>query len=258
MRRWLCGGGLALDAACRVCRYILAQAVLIFVTAWILSEIIDTEKEQQEDSKFYRWMIGLLAEAGISILGMRLRTKGLENVPKDGRFMLVCNHLNNFDPMVLIHCFRSSQLAFISKRENRSLFMVGKLMHRILCQPINRENDREALKTIIKCINLIKEDKASIAVFPEGYIRGDDKFHTFRSGVFKIAQKAKVPVVVCTITNTHKVLNNLKHLKRTDIDVHLVAVVRHEEFEGITTVELGNRIHAMMAEDLGDEYRPEE
>ena len=236
----------------------LGQFLLLFAVTWCLTLFIDLEKEQETDSKFHRWLIGELIRLLIPFLGVRIHTKGLENTPKEGRFLLVCNHLFDFDPPLLLHCFPKSQLAFISKRENSTMFLVGKLMHKILCQLINRENDREALKTIIKCIQIIKDDKASIAVFPEGYTSRDHKFHGFRAGVFKIAQKAQVPIVVCTITNTHKVLPNLFKLKRTDVDLHLVAVIQPEEFAGQTTVALGNRIHQLMADDLGPEYAPEE
>ena len=235
----------------------LIQAALIFLVVWILSKTIDLEKEQEEDAKFFRWMLGVLIEAAHSILMMRVHTKGLENTPKNGRFMLVCNHLNDFDPLVLLHAFRRSQLAFISKRENADRFIVGTLMHRIMCQPINRENDREALNTILNCIRLLKEDKVSIGVFPEGYTSMDHKFHNFRPGVFKIAQKAKVPIVVCTVTNTFKVMGNLKKLKPTDIELHLLAVIPPEELEGVTAVDISQRVHAMMAADLGPEYAQE-
>ena len=232
--------------------------VIVFLLVWLLAAIVDTSKPQEEDSKFYRWLIGILAEAAHTILGMRVHATGLEKTPKDGRFLLVCNHLHEFDPVVLLHHFRKSQLAFISKRENNSMFVVGKYMHRIQCQLINRENDREALKTIIKCIQILREDKASVVVFPEGYIHKQRKFQPFRPGVFKIAQKAQVPIVVCTVTNTHKVLKNLKKLKPTDIDLHLLTVIQPEEYQGVTTVELAQQIHDMMAQDLGEEYKLEE
>ncbi len=236
----------------------LALAVLTFLLVWLAAAVVRTDKEQEKDSKFYRWLIELLAQAALPVLQARVHTKGLEKTPEEGRFLLVCNHLNDLDPVVLLHFFRGKQLAFISKRENTTMFLVGKLMHKIQCQLINRENDREALKTIIKCIQLIREDKASIAVFPEGYTSRDHKFHNFRSGVFKIAQKTGVPIVVCTVTNTYKAFSNAAHLKPTDIRLHLVDVIQPEDYAGITTVELGNRIHAMMAQDLGPDYAPEE
>ncbi len=231
---------------------------LTFLFIWTACAVVRQDVPQEKDSPFYRFLIGLIAEAAMPILQMRVQTRGLENTPSQGRFLLVCNHLNDLDPVVLLHYFKKSQLAFISKRENATMFLVGKLMHKIQCQLINRENDREALKTILKCIQIIKEDKASIAVFPEGYTSRDHKFHVFRPGVFKIAQKAKVPIVVCTVTNTYKVFGNAKRLKPTDVALHLVAVIQPEEFADVTAVALSERIHKLMADDLGAEYAPEQ
>ena len=151
------------------------------------------DKPQEHDSPFYRRVTQVYIDALVSLLRVRIHTTGLEKVPTEGRFVLVCNHLFIADPCVLLHCFPKSQLAFVTKQENQKLFVVGKVMHKILCQPIDRENDRAALKTIIKCIQLLKDDEASVAVFPEGYTSKDGKLHHFRSGVFKIAQKANVP-----------------------------------------------------------------
>ena len=231
---------------------------LFFLLTWVSCALVRTDKPQGKDSKYFRWLVRMITEAAIPILQMRMTVTGLEQVPKQGRFLLVCNHLNDLDPVVLLHYFRKQQLAFISKRQNTTMFLVGKIMHMIQCQLINRENDREALKTILKCVELIREDMASIAVFPEGYTSVDHKFHKFRHGVFKIAQKTKVPIVVCTVSNTHKVFGNALRLKPTEVSLHLVKVLYPEEYAGLTTVELGERVHAMMAEDLGPDYAPEE
>ena len=229
----------------------LMIALVIFLVLWISCLLVDTKKPQKKDSPYYRFLTCTIADIAVWILRMRVHAKGLENLPKQGRFLLVCNHINDLDPVLLLSMFKKSQLAFISKRENDKKPFVGELMHKIMCQLINRENDREALKTIIECIRLIREDEVSIAVFPEGYTSMDGLLHPFRSGVFKIAQKAKVPIVVCTVRNTNKVFKNIKTLTPTDVHLHLLAVIQPEEFEGVTAVDLGNRIHTMMAEDLG-------
>ena len=75
--------------------------------------------------------------------------------------------------------------------------------------------------------------------------------HPFRSGVFKIAQKAKVPIVVCTLQNTQYVFKNAKRLKPTDVHLHLLGVLKPEDLEGMTAVDIAGRVHAIMAEDLG-------
>ena len=231
----------------------IVLVALAFGFLWLICKLVDQNKPQEKDSKFYRAMAYMYANAAITLARVRVKTSGMEKTPKSGRFLLVCNHMDNIDPAFLLTCFRKSQLAFISKREVMGYFLAGEMMHKLLCQPINRENDREALKTILKCIQIIKEDKASIAVFPEGRIYPDKKLHHFRPGVFKIATKTKVPIVVCTLRGTRYVVNNFLHLKPSTVDVRLLQVIQPEEYENITTVELSDRIYQMMAQDLGPE-----
>jgi 1-acyl-sn-glycerol-3-phosphate acyltransferase len=199
--------------------------------------------------------ISALAQSMLKVkkgdLNVGIKVQGKELIPKKGRFLLVCNHLHEADPIVLLWTFRKSQLAFISKRENDSRFLIGPFLRALLCQPINRENDREALKTILKCIQLIKEDTVSIAVFPEGYTSMDRLLHPFRSGVFKIAQKADVPIVVCTLRNTYDIYHNIKHGKGMEVEVHITGVIPAEDLKGRTAVDVANQAHEMMANDLG-------
>ena len=229
-----------------------------FLVLLILCARVDLDKPQEHDSKFYRAVMHWYIAALIPLVRLEIRTKGLEKTPKEGRFLLVCNHQNESDPGILLHYFKNSQLAFISKRENKTMFAVGKFMHKTMCQLVNRENDREALKTILKCIQLIKEDKVSVGVFPEGGILVKDKLSHFRSGVLKIAQKTGVPIVVCTLKGTSDLFHNLKRLKRTPVRLHLVDVIPAEEVKSANTVELGEKIYRMMLADLGEEYRIQE
>ena len=222
----------------------------------LVCAFVDMDKPQEHDSPFYRRVTQVYIDALVSLLRVRIHTTGLEKVPTEGRFVLVCNHLFIADPCVLLHCFPKSQLAFVTKQENQKLFVVGKVMHKILCQPIDRENDRAALKTIIKCIQLLKDDEASVAVFPEGYTSRDGHLHEFRSGCLKIAQRANVPIVVCTVQNTQNIVKNALHLRHTDVQVDLLEVIPPEEVTAVNTIVLGKRIHRVMAEHLGEPVDP--
>ena len=232
----------------------LGILVLAFLLVLAMSAVVDLEKEEVKDNRFYRWMLYVIADAAHTVLQVRVHAEGLDKIPADGRVMLVCNHLDNVDPVIIMHQVKKKQtLAFIAKREVASMFVVGKFMHKILCQRVNRENDREALKTILKCIDIIKKDKASIAVFPEGGIKGGNVLHPFRHGVFKIALRTQVPVVVCTLWGTQDIIRNGLRLKPTDVQFHVLDVVQPDVYQGMTAVELGHLVHDMMAKDLGPE-----
>lgn len=226
----------------------LTLLAFLFLLLWCLP--IRLDKPVEEDSPKDRRVLSLYVDLALSILRVKLHVTGLEQLPTDSRFVLVCNHLSILDPVVLLSCAKKSQLAFISKRENNSLLVVNKLMHKTLCQLINRENDREALLTILKCVDIIKEDKASIAVFPEGYTSKDGLLQPFRNGVFKIAQRAKVPIAVCTLQGTAEVFRNFLHLRCSHVYLNLLEVIPAEDLKG-TTKEIGDRVHADMSKILG-------
>ena len=238
--------------------YWVALALLAFLFLWAACATVDLGKPQEQDSKFFRFLLRLYIPAVVTLLQVDFDLQGKEQLPKDGRFLLVCNHLNILDPVMLLRAFPESQLAFISKRENMDMFLIGKIMHRILCQMINRENDREALKTILKCIQMIRDDQVSVAVFPEGYTSRDGKLHHFRSGVFKIATKTQVPIVLCTIQNTQTIFHNAKRLKRTHVPLHVVGVIQPETYAGRTAVDIAQEAYDKMLSDLGPDFRPEE
>ena len=231
----------------------LGFVILAFLFLWIACLLVDQRKPQEHDSRFYRTVMNLYISAIVKALRVHIHTKGSHRIPKQGRFVVVCNHLSETDPVILLHVMKGHQLAFITKRENTSKFLIGALMHKIMCQPINRENDREALKTIINSIRLIKEDEVSMGVFPEGYIKGDGLLHHFRSGVFKIAQKTKVPIVVCTVRNSPQIFKNIPKLKATEVYLNVVRTIQPEEYAEMNTVEIAQMVYELMAKDLGPE-----
>ena len=229
---------------------LLACLVLLLIT----EKHTDPEGEFETDDPYIRGIIRWYAPAVFRLLGCKIQASGTEKLPADGRFLLVSNHLADLDPGIFFTVFPNNQLSFIAKKEVQHMPIVGILMRRILCQFVNRENDREALKTILKCISILKENKANVAVFPEGK-KSTDRYllHHFRPGVFKMAQKANVPIVVCTLQGTQNILPNARKLRRTHIRLNLVEVIPAEELKGITTVDIAHRVHTIMAADLGAE-----
>ena len=227
--------------------------ILTFAVLMIACCVVDVEKEPEGESPFYRRLTEILLDSVLPILQVHIKKTGMEKVPTEGRFLLVCNHVNNSDPLLLLNSFEGRQVGFIAKKEAKHMFIIGPILNKLQCSLINRENDREALKTVLRCIKILKEDKASIGVFPEGKISDDRKLHRFRPGVFKIAQKAQVPIVVCTLKNTNHVIDNLPKLKPSFVEMTVLATIPVEEITGIPTTEIAERIFQMMAADLGPE-----
>src|SRR5262249_32366244 len=71
--------------------------------------------------------------------------------------------------------------------------------------PINRSNRREAMRSIARAAERIREG-TPVVVFPEGTRSRDGALQPFKAGSFKLAAMAGVPVVPLTIIGTCKVL----------------------------------------------------
>ena len=251
------GGHLVGAAITLVCTFVGLVVVTALVFA-VACALVDRNVPQEKDSPFYRFLVKQVIDLAVVLCRVKIHVSGMEKIPENGRFLLVCNHLSNLDPVLLMRYFAHKQVAFISKRENDEMPFVGAVMHKLRCQLINRENDREALKTIIKCIQMIREDEASICLFPEGYCSLDGRLRQFRSGGFKIAQKTGVPIVVCTVQNTRQALSRLVKLKSSQVTLHLVEVIPAETLQGMSTQDISHLVYETMIRDLGEERRCDE
>ena len=226
---------------------VVTALVLLFLLVVLISCLfVDPKKLLEKPSGYFRFLLNEFCRLALALGGVHVNVTGLEKVPRDSRFLLVSNHRFAFDPLVFYSSMPWADLAFLSKKENFSIFVVAQIMRKVLCLPVDRNNDRESLKSILKAIQFIKDDKASIAVFPEGRTnRTTDPLLPYRCGVFKIAQKANVPIVICSLVTSRAILRNMFR-KHTEVWLDVLDVIPAEELAGKTTIEVGERVHAVM------------
>lgn len=227
--------------------FIILQ-MLVFFGAIIFT---DVNKPAEKGSKFFRFMVKISLPVIITAALVKIDKKGMDKkLPENTRMLFVCNHQHDFDPIILLSAFPDSDIGFIGKKEiYETRPIVKRAMHRLHSLPIDRENDREAAKTIINAIKLIKDNKASIALFPEGYVSKTCELLPFRNGSLKIATKAQVPIVVCAINNTRELPKNIFR-RPTTVQFRFLDVIYPEQFEGMNTQEIGEIIHKEMEEAL--------
>lgn len=227
--------------------FFLALVLLFLLVIYISTRFVNLRKMQEKPSSYFRFLLNQFSVVALTFAGVHVHITGLEKVPRDRRFMLVSNHRLFIDPLVYYSAMPWADLAFIAKKEAFSIQVVSQVMHEVLCLPLDRENDRAALKSILKAIEYLKENKVSIAVFPEGGTnRTGEALLPFRNGAFKIAQKAHVPIVVCALTNSGAIRKNMFR-RRTDVYLDVVEVLEPEDFCSDKTFSIGEHTHTIMA-----------
>lgn len=226
--------------------FFAAFVILQLLFLAVSSLFISVDKPADKGSRFYRTLVTSTIILLFKLARVHINTKGLEKVPESRRFLLVCNHQHDFDPAVILSVLPNAGLGFIGKKEiYKTMPFVAKFMHKLYCLPIDRENDREAAKTVVSAIKLIKEDKASVGIFPEGYTSKTCELLPLRNGAFKIAMKARVPVVVCVINNTREIVKRMFR-RRTDVEFRVLDTIYPEQYESMNTSQIGDIVHGEM------------
>lgn len=227
----------------------LALIILHIAVLAICVITVNLEKPAK-DTKFFRWIVDGFLHIAFDLLRVKIHVTGIEKIPEDEPFLLVCNHIHDLDPAIIYYAVPDARLAFIAKKEVRQLLpFIYKALHKLSGLPIDRENNREAVKTIVNATKLINGKTNSVAVFPEGYTSKTGELQPIRNGALKIATKTKCKIVVCTVWDTRKITKNLFR-RKTDINFDVLEVI--DTADNQHTAELGEQIHSLMLEKLSE------
>ena len=181
--------------------------------------------------------------------GLRPQVTGAEKLP-DTPCLLVCNHRSMFDPLMILGYLKGQNIAFVSKPSNMKIPLIGDIAYAAGFLPIDRENDREALKTILAAAGYLKKGLCSVAIFPEGTRSRSGELLPFHAGSFKIAQRANVPLVIACVRDTEKASRRL-FLRPTKVYLDILEVLPAQQVKAMSTHELADYSRGKMLEVLG-------
>jgi 1-acyl-sn-glycerol-3-phosphate acyltransferase len=133
----------------------------------------------------------------------RLRARGLEHLPREGGFVLACNHVSSFDPWPLgMPLWPRRFLRFMAKSE-LYWWPLTYVLKGAGAFPVRRgQRDVQAIETAVA---LVREGYP-VAMFPEGTRRAKGLVKRFearpRSGAARIALEAGSPLVPAAVAGT--------------------------------------------------------
>lgn len=125
----------------------------------------------------------------------RVHTTGLENIPKSGPAIVVCNHVSFMDPILLGGSIRRP-MRFVMYYKIFQLPLLRYIFRHAKAIPIAsaREDEQLMNDAFDKVDDELKAGNI-VCIFPEGGITRDGEVQRFRPGIEKIIARRPVPVV---------------------------------------------------------------
>ncbi len=137
--------------------------------------------------RFLAWLI-------ITII-YRVRPTGLDNIPRSGPAVVVCNHVSYIDPIILSACIRRP-MRFVMWYKIFQMPLLNFIFKTMKAIPI--AGAREDVTIMDKAFEAVDAELAAgniVCIFPEGGITHDGEIARFRPGIEKIIARRPVPVV---------------------------------------------------------------
>ncbi len=152
-------------------------------------------------------------------VGMRVSIDGIEQLPRHTPAVVLANHQSLLDIPVLF-AFLPFQFRILAKKELFRIPFLGWFLWRAGHIPVDRGN-RNATPDMIVAARKVLYSRIPVVIFPEGTRNTQPaRVKAFKSGGFRLAREAGVPIVPVTIHGTATFLP-ARSLWLTPCPVHL-------------------------------------
>lgn len=181
-------------------------------------------------------------------LGVRPKMHGLEKIPKNTPIVIYANHQSYLDMFIFYTVLKEFPHATMYKKVIETYPLASGMAKALGGLSIEREDDRQALKVILKIINEVKKG-VNFLIFPEGTRSKGTRLHPYKAGSFKVAQKAEVPAVILAIDGAYRLKMSIPFLP-TRIYLNVVDVMVPEEWKDKNTQEMASYAQMMVEQDI--------
>ncbi len=125
----------------------------------------------------------------------RVDASGLEKIPQQGPAIIVCNHITYMDALIIGACVRRP-IRFVMHKYIFEIPVLSTFFRLAKAIPIvSAKQDPEALAAALDQVAGELDAGRLVAIFPEGRLTGDGEVGIFRSGVERMVERNRVPVV---------------------------------------------------------------
>lgn len=174
--------------------YLMVIPALIYVVVYLILLLLFAVLTPKLVRKYEIPVIRGWGRGPLALLGMKVEVRGLEHRTAPGAKLLLFNHVNVFDLLVLATTWTKGSTV-IYKTEFHKIPVMGRLMRFFDMIAVDRSNRDKAVQSLNRAAELIQKDGRIVVMAPEGTRSGNGKLAAFKKGPFHLALQTRVPVV---------------------------------------------------------------
>jgi 1-acyl-sn-glycerol-3-phosphate acyltransferase len=171
------------------CSFLLVFIILFFFpAAFFFPKPVYDEWLRRTSKLFLRF-------AGVKVISV----EGAEHIQQGEPYILAPNHVNFLDPFVYQGYF-PYLLRGLEKKENFKIPIWGPWMRAVGQIEVDRENPKKSIESMREVARVLREERTSVMVAPEGTRTPNGKLQPFKRGPFKTSAEAGVSIMpMCSV-----------------------------------------------------------
>lgn len=167
-------------------------ATVVLSTATVLASLL------RHRGGFYDWVAHAWGRWIIWASGVRIVVEGAEHVRPDRAQIIASNHQSWYDVFALA-AILPKRFRFIAKQELRRIPLFGKAWESAGHISINRSDRGKAIQALDAAAALVRSDKSSIMIFPEGTRSPTGELLPFKKGAFMLALRTGLEILPAAV-----------------------------------------------------------
>ena len=182
------------------------------------------------------------------LLGLTVEVRLDEAAKNIGPVVYVANHQSGLDMFTISAAVQPSTVT-VGKKSLKWIPFFGQMYWLAGNILIDRTNTNKAMGTIAQTVTKIKEKSLSVWLFPEGTRSNGRGLLRFKTGAFRTAIEAGVPIVPVCSSNLHNAIKwNKWNNGKVIIEILPPIYFTDESKDNIRAI--ANEVHGLMAEKI--------
>lgn len=175
---------------------------------------------------------------------------GMENLPKEGGYVMFPNHQGKYDALGIIHTHKKPCTVVIDDAKSH-VILTTQFIELLHGKRLIKDDARASVK-LIKDVSEEVEAGRRYIIFPEGgYCHNHNVVCEFKPGCFKSAMRVKAPIVPIVLIDSYKVFE-IWSLKKVTTQVHYLPAIYYDEYKGMTTAQVAEVVHDRIKDYIDD------
>ncbi len=194
----------AMNKIIRVLHSLFTWAVAFLIIYFGIIIAGNLSRFSRNPKKPYYWFNRFWGRALLWLGRVKVKTEGIQNIPKGRNFIFASNHESALDIIILSAVIPLGVL-FAMKKELFKAPLLGKWCRMKGDLPIDRMRPGKAHRDLQNIITRLKQGESAV-FFPEGGRSIDGRMDEFKAGIGIIAAGSGVPVIPVAISGSAKIM----------------------------------------------------